>query len=663
MLDNKKYTAILDLEEKGFVSSANRASASLHGLSSHTGAFKGLAESMGHMKHMMAGMIAMNIAGSIINGFTGMATATINYNAMLEQSGVAWKTLLGTQKEAVATQKLIQKIASKTPFDFEGIDSFAKKLTLANLGGKDLERNIKAVADAVSAVGGSTDTFDGVGTALAQMSNKGKITAEEMQQLAERGVDGWGMLAKSTGKTKAELMKMSQDGLLPASKYLPELISGMEKSFGGASAEQAKTFNGLLNTTKDTLKEIGGLATAGLFDSMKGGLEGLQPILTGIKDAFKDGGFIGVIKKYMPTALPFIQDLGNVIKSTFTQIQGVATVFQSFWAEHGALITSIMKVAWFLILAVIQSVINSVIGVVKNGLSLIDGIIDLFSNLFKGNFKGAWESIKQIFTSAVGLIWNIMNLMFLSNLKTLFTAFKTGTVNIITSLWTGLKSIFSGGVTGVINFIKNLVTTGASNFNMLKTFGASSFQALFSVGRTMVGNLLNAVKSTMGLVPTTIRNLMNTAIGVLKNINLFSIGKNMIQGLINGIKNMLPNIKNAMAGLAGTAKSTAEKKLDIHSPSRVFKQLGEYTGQGYAIGISNTERDTKNAIKSLTGSAINSVAEPQTYSSGNASFVLNINNPSVRNDQDINALTKQIDIKLKEFESRNRRTRGGVSIA
>ena len=86
------------------------------------------------------------------------------------------------------------------------VDTFAKKLEMAGLGGKYLEKNIIAVGDAVSAVGGNTETLNGVATALTQISMKGKVSAEEMQQLAERGIPAYKLLAEGMGVTEAQLM-------------------------------------------------------------------------------------------------------------------------------------------------------------------------------------------------------------------------------------------------------------------------------------------------------------------------------------------------------------------------------------------------------------------------------------------------------------------------
>jgi phage tail tape-measure protein len=105
---------------------------------------------------------------------------------MMEQSEIAWTTLLGSAEEAKKTIEDLKELGAKTPFEFEGLDKSAKLLNMAGFEGEKLRETLIAVGDAVSAVGGGQEELEGVSMALFQMSAKGKASAEEMNQLAER---------------------------------------------------------------------------------------------------------------------------------------------------------------------------------------------------------------------------------------------------------------------------------------------------------------------------------------------------------------------------------------------------------------------------------------------------------------------------------------------
>jgi len=66
-------------------------------------------------------------------------------------------------------------------------------------------------------------------------------------------------------------------------------------------------------------------------------------------------------------------------------------------------------------------------------------------------------------------------------------------------------------------------------------------------------------------------------------------GGNMIQGLINGFTGMFPKLTSAISGAADSLVSTFKSLLGIHSPSRVFAELGGHTMAGLEQGLSAGE--------------------------------------------------------------------------
>lgn len=52
------------------------------------------------------------------------------------------------------------------------------------------------LGNTVAAVGGNSETLNNIARALGQIQTKGKLSAEEMNQLAENGVGAWDILSK-----------------------------------------------------------------------------------------------------------------------------------------------------------------------------------------------------------------------------------------------------------------------------------------------------------------------------------------------------------------------------------------------------------------------------------------------------------------------------------
>ena len=67
----------------------------------------------------------------------------------------------------------------------------------------------------------------------------------------------------------------------------------------------------------------------------------------------------------------------------------------------------------------------------------------------------------------------------------------------------------------------------------------------------------------------------------------FEAGAAIVQGMANGITSRISAVRDAISMAAGDAVDWFKEKLGIHSPSRVFMQLGSYVGEGAALGIQN----------------------------------------------------------------------------
>ncbi len=74
-------------------------------------------------------------------------------------------------------------------------------------------------------------------------------------------------------------------------------------------------------------------------------------------------------------------------------------------------------------------------------------------------------------------------------------------------------------------------------------------------------------------------------------------GANLLAGLVSGITNGLGAVKDAITNVASSTVDWFKEKLGIHSPSRVFGELGGFITQGAAIGMEGEQgRITKAAV-------------------------------------------------------------------
>jgi tape measure domain-containing protein len=198
---------------------------------------------------------ASNAAGVAVGIFAAAATAaaigSIKLAADLEQAKVAFTTLLGSGEKAKKFLDELAAFAAATPFEFKDLQDSSRRLLAFGFAAKDIIPIMNAVGSAVAGLGGGKEQIDRVTLALGQMQAKGKVSAEEMNQIAELGVPGWQMIAKAIGTSIPEAMKLAEKGAIDSTTAINALITGMTDKFPGMLEKQSQTINGQLSNLRD----------------------------------------------------------------------------------------------------------------------------------------------------------------------------------------------------------------------------------------------------------------------------------------------------------------------------------------------------------------------------------------------------------------------------
>lgn len=139
-------------------------------------------------------------------------------------------------------------------------------------------------------------------------------------------------------------------------------------------------------------------------------------------------------------------------------------------------------------------------------------------------------------------------------------------------LWTEIKTGFSGGLSGIATTILNF--------------------------------------TPLGLFYRAFAGVMNY-FGVEMPAKFSDFGSMLVTGLVNGITGMAGAAKDAVVGLGMTISGWFAKKLDMHSPSRVFVAHGANVAEGAALGIASQAGLVKKAALGMAAATAVSLATPQ----------------------------------------------------
>lgn len=295
-------------EASGFRTAINKTSAELVTLKSRlSDAENGLGEFSDQTRtsgddlaaSVTAGTLAAKayatIGSTLLSAGKKVVEAGVSYNAQLEQYQTALTNMLGSASAAENALEQIKQDAARTPFDTAGLVKANELLISTGVDADSSRKVILALGDAVSATGGGNEELSRMAQNLQQIKNAGKATAADIKQFAYAGIDVYGILADYTGKSTAEVQKMTvtYDVLTAAL----EKASDEGGRYYNSMSTQSETLNGQMSTLTDNATQLAGLMTADLTDGIKMVVGNLNDMTVAAAEAYKTDGWVGLAKE------------------------------------------------------------------------------------------------------------------------------------------------------------------------------------------------------------------------------------------------------------------------------------------------------------------------------------------------------------------------------
>lgn len=132
-----------------------------------------------------------------------------------------------------------------------------------------------------------------------------------------------------------------------------------------------------------------------------------------------------------------------------------------------------------------------------------------------------------------------------------------------------------------------------------KTEETLTYANFYVPANVAVRGLEAGVSAGESTVERAIESVVSSVTDEAANLNFWTLymdGYNTSVGLANGISAGESEVINAVAQMCADAVAEAEYRLDINSPSKVFKRLGEYTAEGFGIGYEDKMDDVRATI-------------------------------------------------------------------
>lgn len=223
----------------------------------------------------LQGLVTGFFAGKTFEKFVADPIGLADFYTTAE---TGFATMLGSAEKAQKMMNDINEFAITTPFKAQGLVDTSQKMLAMGWAAEDILPDLNDIGNAMAALGKGDEGIERVTLALSQMRAKGKVSAEEMNQLTEAGIGAWKYLSESIGVSTAEAQDMVSKGLIPVDEAIRGLIGGM-KEFDGFMVKTANdTVEGLLSQIQDSV-------SVNIFKPWGDGLKnGVQPGLERINN-------------------------------------------------------------------------------------------------------------------------------------------------------------------------------------------------------------------------------------------------------------------------------------------------------------------------------------------------------------------------------------------
>lgn len=408
----------------------------------------------------------------------------------------------------------------------------------------------------------------------------------------------------------------------------------------------------------------------------------LQASLVDLKKAFQP--LVKLWRQISPYLLLIAKVIGIAIAAFLGFVAAVAAsaivgVITGIVGAIAAFITGLVDFIGGLITA-FSGVVNIITGIVQAVIALVTGNGDLLLEAWEriktglmqvvfGLLEGIWGALVGTFGAILGFIAGFVQgvVDWFINLYNILVG-NSIIPDMMRDIWaaitTKLAEILSAFITWVLNLISNL---------------RQKFGAMLQAGKDLIQRLWNGMKVIWLVAKTAMRVWITEAISAIKEKigDMLQAGKDIIQGLWDGMLEIWESVKVWFNTALSELPDWLKRLLGIASPSKVMEALGRNTMEGYLVGLQSAFKDVSNFMGSSMDQGIAIAANATVsgnlndmvaglgldaaFSTGAAiTYELNINDPVVRDADDLDALAKLVIRKLTEMQRANLRY-GGAS--
>jgi len=527
------------------------------------------------------GGIGQSSGESFSAGFGKVAGGVGKVAAGAVAAGVAGITAIGTEfvnasKEAAAYGDTIDKMSQKVGMSAQAYQEWDYVMQISGTEMSSMTTGLKTL----------TNKLDD--------AKNGSSSAQEM--------------FKRLGLSMEDLEGMSREQVFDATI---KAFQGMEDSaeraalandfFGKSGQNLAPLFNTTAEETERLKQEVRDLGGVMSDDAVKNSAA-FQDQLTALQTAFS-----GISRNLMSDFLPAMTEVMGGLTEIFTGNgegglaminEGLSNIVTGISEKLPEVTDAAVKILETLATAVLQN---------------LPKLMEAGMNILKEICKYIIESLPMLLETGMQILVELA-LGIAHALPELIPAAVNAVLEFVSALLDNIDLLIDAALQLIIGLAEGLIKAVPNIIEKAPIIISKLVQALIKLApeiikvsvelmAKMATGILANVAKLLTAGAQIIRNLWNSLLSAISNFD--TIGTNIVQGIKNGISGAWNSMVSWFKGLFGDLIQIAKDILGIASPSKVFKQIGEYTTEGFDEGMKNfgveATEDVQNAMDEISG--------------------------------------------------------------
>jgi tape measure domain-containing protein len=488
----------------------------------------------------------------------------------IETITIGFEGMLGSAEEADEFVRELQQFAAVTPFEFPGLAKAAQQFLGLGYSTEEAMARVDAIGRALATTGNLSDeAVTRVTRALAQIQGKGKLAAQELNQINEnlpnlQRTMVYDVIAEKMDKTREQVVKLADEGLIPAEVALDAIYEVMTELPGAAESfeKSSQTLAGMMSTLKDNLR----FAAA----------EGFKPLAQAIKDTL--GPLLSQLGPLLGTILG---PLGEGLADVFAGLAQTFTTLGPRLGELADVVGSLLS-ALAPLVPLAAGLLNAVLIPLLPVIQAVAGALEFLMNDIPG-LQGALQGLATAFIA----------LKVMSSLPAIMSALSTAYTAI------GVTAINAGAGVAKLRVALTGLMSSAGGIGLVLSAAAAAY-SLFAAGNAeaedSTKSFTDAINAQKFATDAAVKSWLLQDLTTGTYIQLLNPAGNSVEDFIKGSTDI-----NKVTG------ATGEKFTDLQHALRAAMEAGNLTEEEWdklgaaAFDVYGKLNQMQNAARATAG--------------------------------------------------------------